>query len=60
MTATTVADTARHDQRKRVIRIAQAAFSVAILVGIFAYAIRLRGHQHSHRPSERHALMSGW
>jgi putative heme transporter len=39
MTATTIADTARHDQRKRVIRIAQVGFSVAIVVAIFAYAI---------------------
>ena len=39
MSATTIADTARHDQRKRVIRIAQVGFSVAIVVAIFAYAI---------------------
>jgi putative heme transporter len=39
MTATTIADPARHDQRKRIIRIAQVGFSVAIVVAIFAYAI---------------------
>jgi uncharacterized membrane protein YbhN (UPF0104 family) len=39
MTATTVAETARHDKRKRIIRIAQVAFSVVIVVAIFAYAI---------------------